>query len=254
MKYIDNQELYNQTCKIEGLGEIRYVSKRSLKKRYRKFNGGYRIIGTIGEGVKKKQGTWDYRDKTSSYYGFEFSELKYQIVGYIEVENSTYLAIVKKSYKRIYEMVGILILIVMIVLGVLALLNKPSGPKLEPGVGKYEVDVKRPVDSDKTKILIPGYGDIKIEEGNQVAYVALWNPDENPCYFAFTIELRDTGEKLYSSDLIPPGYAITKVPLKKKLKKGVYPITIRINTYDLEDYTKSMNGGEVSTRFVILGE
>lgn len=254
MKYTENQETYDQAYKIKGLGEVRYESRRSFKKRYPNEDGGYRVIGAIGKGVKKEKGTWEYREGTKNYYELRFSKIWYRIAGYIEVEENTYLAVVKINYMRMYELVGALAVVLLLLLGGNEIIKLVSGPQLESGLGKYEINLKRPEDMDQTKILIPGYTDIKIEEKSKEAYIALWNPDDNPCYFTFSIVLRDTGEVLYNSKLIPPGYAITTVPLKRSFEKGEYPIIVRIKTYDLEDHTKSMNGGEVKTRMIVIGE
>ena len=58
--------------------------------------------------------------------------------------------------------------------------------------------------------------------------MALLNPEGNPCYFKFTIVLKDTDETIYESQYVPPGQSITDVTLTKPLAEGEYNATIKI--------------------------
>ena len=63
-----------------------------------------------------------------------------------------------------------------------------------------------------------------------------------------------TEEILYTSGLIEPGKAVVKETLNRPFPEGVYPITIKIRSYSLEDYEKELNGGAVQTNLVSLKE
>ena len=60
------------------------------------------------------------------------------------------------------------------------------------------------------------------------------NPPENTNRFTVTIRRDDTGEVLYASGLIEPGYHIQAVPLETVLPGGSYTATALFTAYDLE--------------------
>ncbi len=85
-------------------------------------------------------------------------------------------------------------------------------------------------------IKIPGYPTIiPIKAGSAIAPIALVNPEGNPCYFCFEIVIKETGESLYQSKMVPPGQAISGVTLSKTLEKGSYPALIKITTFSVDD-------------------
>ena len=99
-------------------------------------------------------------------------------------------------------------------------------------------------------IKIPGYPSIMLPKDQQTVNVALLNPEGNPCYFTFEIVLKDTGESLYKSKLVPPGKVITQITLSRALSEGEYPATIKITTTSLTDGS-AMNGANVETVFIV---
>ena len=129
---------------------------------------------------------------------------------------------------------------------------KNQGPELDPSIGKYKPDIVLPEGADPTRITIPGYDNIHMEASSDTAYVALWNPDDNPCYFKFRIQLNSDGKVIYESGLIPPGYAVTEVQFNQKFQKGTYPVKIEIESYDLSNYETRLNGGEIETQIVSI--
>ena len=105
-------------------------------------------------------------------------------------------------------------------------------------------------DKPAVGIKIPGYPSITLPADQQTVNVALLNPEGNPCYFTFEIVLKDTGESIYKSKLVPPGQAITEVPLAHALSAGEYEATIKITTTSLEDGS-AMNGANVETVLIV---
>lgn len=91
-------------------------------------------------------------------------------------------------------------------------------------------------------ITLPGYSSVVLPAGEKNVQMVLPNPSTNPCYFRFTLVLKDTGEVLYTSGLIPPGMAVKQVKLSRALQKGDYTLEIRVETASLSDRTP-MNGG-----------
>ena len=57
-------------------------------------------------------------------------------------------------------------------------------------------------------IKIPGYGDISVPAGESVWNITLANPEDNACYFRYTITIDDDEMPIYESDLIEPGKAV----------------------------------------------
>ena len=105
-------------------------------------------------------------------------------------------------------------------------------------------------DAPAVGIKIPGYPSITLPKDQKTVNVALVNPEGNPCYFTFTLVLKDTGETLYQSKLVPPGKAITEITMSKALPAGEYPATIQITTTSLEDGS-AMNGANVETVLIV---
>ena len=105
-------------------------------------------------------------------------------------------------------------------------------------------------DAPAVGIKIPGYPSITLPKNQKTVNVALLNPEGNPCYFTFEIVLKDTGESLYKSKLVPPGKAITKITMSKALSAGQYEATIKITTTSLEDGS-AMNGANVETVLIV---
>ena len=105
-------------------------------------------------------------------------------------------------------------------------------------------------DAPAVGIKIPGYPSITLPKDQKTVNVALLNPEGNPCYFTFEIVLKDTGESLYKSKLVPPGKAITQITMARALPAGEYNATIKITTTSLEDGS-AMNGANVETVLIV---
>jgi hypothetical protein len=99
-------------------------------------------------------------------------------------------------------------------------------------------------------IKIPGYPSIALPKDKETVNVALVNPEGNPCYFTFEIVLKDTGESLYKSKLVPPGKAITEITMARALEAGEYNAIIKITTTSVADGS-AMNGANVETLLIM---
>lgn len=124
-------------------------------------------------------------------------------------------------------------------------------PELDPNASEW-VGERLPDKStgESVGIKIPGYPSISLPADRQEVVMALLNPEGNPCYFTFELVLRDTGEVLYTSGLVPPGQAIYDVTLSRALPAGEYNATIRISTTSLEDGS-AMNGANMETVLIV---
>ena len=96
-------------------------------------------------------------------------------------------------------------------------------------------------------IKIPGYGELTIGKDAGGFQMSLVNPEGNPCYFRYTLEIPEMSAVLYDSDLIEPGKAITEFAVQNLPEKGDYDLYINISTYSLDESLESMNGAQVKT-------
>ena len=164
----------------------------------------------------------------------------------------------------IISLIALLLLIVGVVILELNWNNwfgdVPDGPSssqtgdldIDPGADDWDGE-KLPDKTDDAPaagIKIPGYPSITLPKDQKTVNVALLNPKGNPCYFTFEIVLKDTGESLYKSKLVPPGKAITEITMSRALSAGAYNATIKITTTSLEDGS-AMNGANVETVLIV---
>lgn len=119
-------------------------------------------------------------------------------------------------------------------------------PDIDPNAGDWNGEQLEDKGGASEGIKIPGYPSITIPKDTKDITVALLNPEGNPCYFTFELVLKDSGETLYTSKLVPPGKAITNITLSKALSEGEYDATLKISTYSLADQSP-MNGANVET-------
>ena len=131
--------------------------------------------------------------------------------------------------------------------------STPTGElEIDPGAEDWNGE-KLPDKTDDAPaagIKIPGYPSITLPKNQKIVNVALLNPEGNPCYFTFEIVLKDTGESLYKSKLVPPGKAITEITMSKALPAGEYDATIKITTTSVADGS-AMNGANVETVLIV---
>ena len=146
---------------------------------------------------------------------------------------------------------GFLILLLLLVLLAVRMVSCSKSP--EPQVDPEAVAWTSPSSASENTgkgIQIPGYGAIPVPAGEDTVSLVLLNPEGNPCYFTFALELKDTGEILYESALVPPGQAIAEVTFSRVLDPGEYPLVIRISTTSLADGS-AMNGANIETVLVV---
>lgn len=252
MKKIYIQEMdYDKSFRDKNGNRWGYYSKKKIKKMYP--NGGEKEIKVVGEVVEKKRSNdyileSDNKELKLGVVGYHKNGIN-KVAGYMKCEEDEYVAVMKKNWLMFFIMLAS---VLTIAVGAIYFTKIDKGPSLDANANDYVSKLEKPENWDPNKIAIPGYPEIKAKEGDEFAYVALWNPDYNPVYFKFEIVLSDTNEVLYKTDLIPPGKAVTKIPLKKDMKPGTYDITIKISSYSLENYKTSMNGANVKTKLVIL--
>ena len=148
-------------------------------------------------------------------------------------KNDSQIVISKKTL-----IIALIVLLLLIVGSVTVALNwntwfgdsTPAGPSSSQNVN-LDIDENagdwngqtlpdKTEDAPAVGIKIPGYPSITLPKDQKTVNVALLNPEGNPCYFTFEIVLKDTGESLYKSKLVPPGKAITEITMSRALSAG----------------------------------
>lgn len=76
--------------------------------------------------------------------------------------------------------------------------------------------------------------EIKFEAGNRAGYAGIANEPESSLGCQVEIIRDATGETLYQSRLIEPGFYIEEITLKAELRKGYYPCTAVWSFYEKE--------------------
>lgn len=244
------EEDYDKKIKTKEYSCLSYYSKAMMKKKYP--TGGYIVVGCVGDNLKVESNTFEYNGEELRYYKIHFSKVKYGIVGYVALGNDEYLAVVKNV---LFRNLICAILSIGIICGLIfGLVMLVIGDGIDSNAKDYTPPEGVNVETDPNHIALPGYGDIILKAGSDTAYVALWNPPNNPCYFEFTFTLKDTGKVIYKSGLVPPGKAITTARLNQKIEKGSYKLSIGINTYSLEDKETKLNNGVIETTLKAVDE
>lgn len=242
------EEDYDKEFSINEYSCLKYYSKKAMKQRYPK--GGFAVLGGIGCDTKEAKATFVYNEEEISYYPLQKNRFCYGVIGYVSLDHNQYIAIVKRTLIRnsILSISSILLSVALVFL-VIQLLP-------ESGIDKNAKDYTPPegmnIKTDPNHIALPGYDLIQMNANSDTAYIALWNPPDNPCYFKFVIQLEDSEKVLYESDLIPPGKAVTSIKMSQKFPQGEYKIKINVLTYSLDDKEKAMNGGVINATIVAM--
>lgn len=154
--------------------------------------------------------------------------------------------------KRIVVAIVLVVLLAAAAAGAVAFLRPgPDGPRIDSSAADYSIPgYENPDGGERGRIRIPTYSQWDMQAGADEIEVPLVNTEGNPCYMQFTVKLKDTGEVLYESDLVPPGKAVPSIRLNRTLDAGTYPVTVSISTFSLDDPSQPLNGAELGTEIV----
>lgn len=243
VRYIARDD-YDRELKTRRGTDVGYYSRKEMKRKFPR--GGYITVGCIGARLRKPAGHLVTEDGEEIYYTLHYPKFCYGVDGYMACGNRQYVAVLKNRLARnLLLTLAALLLAVGLAVGIFYILNR-GGTDLDPNAKNYEPDFEYSENTDPDHIAIPGYEEIRMEAGTDTAYVALWNPPANPCYFKFQICQGD--EVLYESGLIEPGKAVTEIQFDRTFQEGTYDIVINISTFSLDDPEKPMNGGSVECK------
>ena len=119
-----------------------------------------------------------------------------------------------------------------------------KGIVLEEGAEDWDGEMKD-MSEVQTGIKIPGYGEITVPTGETTWKITLANPEENTCYFKYTVTIDDSETPIYESDLIEPGKAVREFEVTEPLEAGDYEIHLNISTYAMDEELTPLNGAVV---------
>ena len=119
-----------------------------------------------------------------------------------------------------------------------------KGIVLEEGAEDWDGEMKD-MSEGQTGIKIPGYGEITVPTGETTWKITLANPEENTCYFKYTVTIDDSEPPIYESDLIEPGKAVREFEVTEPLEAGDYEIHLNISTYAMDEELTPLNGAVV---------
>lgn len=225
--------------------------------------GDYRTVAQIGAGVRKNTpDTLSYNGKTEPAAPYK-KNLMHRTAGYISCGENQFIA-VKKNI--IWLWILLLTLLLALIFGIQYAVNhwdemfpdKPAVVSTDPRgevdqnivEGDITLSTKKKIDTKGKTIQLPGITSMRLKAGQTEQEFVLRNPEENPCYFKFQIVLDSSGEVLYESNLVPPGYAISKFHLKRTLDAGTYKATVKYLTYSFDAEQNPLNKGQVKTTII----
>ncbi|EDO0512846.1 hypothetical protein GN336_02425 [Listeria monocytogenes] len=93
---------------------------------------------------------------------------------------------------------------------------------------------------DESKFILSIYPEATFESGDATGDIYIRNEVENAYPISVQIIEDTTGDVIYESGAIQPGYEVTEGQLIKKLPKGTYKCTANVSIYDPE--TKKYKG------------
>lgn len=238
--------------------KIKYIHLDSLREKHP--SGDYVVIGECYV-KEKKAGEIEkslLQGKGKNIYAYPvgtYKEQSYKTIGFIPCERDEYIAVKKKKRTKLIAVIAIALLLLLALLLGCYMLDNNKRPEIDPNAGEYTSALKRPDNIDESKILIPGYGKFTIEKGSKTIDTVLFNPEDNPCYFKFTLIEQETGDVLYESKLVPPGQGITPIKINKSYGEvGVYPAILKFETVDFEDEDITYNGSEMEVTLNVVDE
>lgn len=88
---------------------------------------------------------------------------------------------------------------------------------------------------DKSNVTVQVYPRISVQEDGQTAKMYVQNVPSNETGQVAVLKDKETGEVLYSSDLLKPGYQVSDIQLNKKLSKGKHQGIVTLTFYDLKE-------------------
>lgn len=230
--------------------------KKQIKELYPA--GGFSVRGQIGTG-KNEIGALVTQEGKEAVY--QISKMPHTVItGYVQVGENEFLAVVKDVL--LFWIFGIVLLAALC--AALAFIIKdavpantdtdepvqPSAGVIDPNaqLGEGQISVPDKTDTKGKQIKINGIAEMKLKAGQTDQSFVFSNPEENPCYFIIEIEMADSGEILYTSQLLPPGYSISQFALNRALDAGEYNVVVHFKTFSFDKEQRALNNMDIKTK------
>lgn len=148
------------------------------------------------------------------------------------------------------------LLLLILLLGMLFVMKScsdgsPISDIWKPTIDQFVYDNENGGETVHKDITICGFTDWTVQSGKaENLPISLKNPEGNPCYFTFQIELED-GTQLYQSSHVPPGNEIRQISLSQPLQKGTYTAYVSILTNEINTGTP-MNSAKIKITINVI--
>lgn len=229
-------ELFGDKTKtVHRKHKIRYISPIQFEQQQNANICGYTDL-RLRKSKKYKEPIGVLSDNESDIsYVYSTRSKTAAIKGYIKLKNTEnkYIAITSNSI--LPWLLILLALLLLILISILSFCNKqhPESPIFRPNI-EHNTGTNEEEENEAKGIQVRGFTTWSIPANtSKNLSIPLENPEGNPCYFSFEILLSDTGEVIYSSDMVPPGEKISRINITREFDAGDYPATIKIKTNEL---------------------
>lgn len=229
-------ELFGDKTKtVHRKHKIRYISPIQFEQQQNANICGYTDL-RLRKSKKHKEPIGVLSDNESDIsYVYSTRSKTAAIKGYIKLKDTEnkYIAITSNSI--LPWLLILLALLLLILISILSFCNKqhPGSPIFRPNI-EHNTGTNEEEENEAKGIQVRGFTTWSIPANtSKNLSIPLENPEGNPCYFSFEILLSDTGEVIYSSDMVPPGEKISRINITREFDAGDYPATIKIKTNEL---------------------
>lgn len=157
--------------------------------------------------------------------------------------------------KWLFVVIAVLLIVISIM--TLMLIKQPSKDVAESNGVIYEPNTTAgqqvQAGTDLPGVAIPGWSAIKLPTNTLEAEVSLHNPEENAGNYdlEFSLKLADTGEVVFTTGLVKPGYKCSKVTLNRKLEKGEYNAEMLVQPYLQDTAQTPLNNAKMEILLIV---
>lgn len=229
-------ELFGDKTKtVHRKHKIRYISPIQFEQQQNANICGYTDL-RLRKSKKHKEPIGVLSDNESDIsYVYSTRSKTAAIKGYIKLKDTENKYIAITSTSILPWLLILLALLLLILISILSFCNKqhPESPIFRPNI-EHNTGTNEEKENEAKGIQVRGFTTWSIPANtSKNLSIPLENPEGNPCYFSFQILLSDTGEVIYSSDMVPPGEKISRINITREFDAGDYPATIKIKTNEL---------------------
>lgn len=236
--------------KINGL-ELPFITRKKQSELYP--TGGFQVLGDLRkQNNKQPLGQLTFGDQQLPIMAYSGDITKNELVlGYLPLaQPDCYLRIVKKRRGKLLAILALIALLLTIFFGGLWL-----GQKNNPVDTPVKIKAGSMTNPNPENIRLPGIEKVYAKAGKTRVNQPLLNVEGNAVKLTYSIILSETGEEIYKSPAIEPGYGIKQFDMNRTFKKGSYPISILVKASKLKETKKdnkvAYNAGQLNATLVV---